>query len=341
MSYLFDIYRGEMQPQRNLPRLSLYICLFPQLIAGPIIRYKEIGGQLNARRAIQLRDVSVGLTRFVQGLAKKVLCANILGSFVDQVFALPMNERSVSAAWLAMLAYGLQIYFDFSGYSDMAIGLARVFGFLFPENFSHPYIAESVQEFWRRWHMSLSRWFRDYLYVPLGGNQKGTARTALNLALVFFLCGLWHGASWSFIVWGLMHGTMLALERIPAFATTIKRLPRVMRHAYVLGFVFLAWIPFRAANLQKAWEYARTLFGVELNRAAPQLSSLVNPATWLVLLAAILLCMPLRQRATAALQQKQGFALSWMRPALVASLLVACMIRLAAGAYNPFIYFRF
>ena len=213
ISYLFDIYRGEMQPQRNLPRLSLYICLFPQLIAGPIIRYKEIGGQLNARRSIQLRDVSVGLTRFVQGLAKKVLCANILGSFVDQVFALPMNERSPSRrpgsrCWhtdckSTLISVATAIW---------PSGLHAILGFLFPENFSHPYIAESVQEFWRRWHMSLSLWFRDYLYVPLGGNQKGTARTALNLALVFFLCGLWHGASWSFIVWGLMHGTMLALR---------------------------------------------------------------------------------------------------------------------------------
>jgi alginate O-acetyltransferase complex protein AlgI len=212
MSYVIDIHRGETPVQRHPLRLALYISMFPQLIAGPIVRYGRIATQL-VERTIDRRGFADGVRRFTVGLGKKVLIANSVALPADTIFALPPDQLTTAAAWLGIVCYTLQIYFDFSGYSDMAIGLGRMFGFRFPENFNYPYVAESVTEFWRRWHMTLSNWFRDYLYLPLGGNRLGRVRLAANLFTVFFLCGLWHGASWTFVVWGLYHGVLLSLER--------------------------------------------------------------------------------------------------------------------------------
>src|SRR6185295_17982737 len=220
ISYVIDVYRRDATAQKSPVHAALYLLLFPQLIAGPIIRYRDIADQL-ARRVVVLDDFADGVRRFIIGLAKKMLVANIVAGPADRIFAMPFAELSAAHAWLGIVCYTLQIYFDFSGYSDMAIGLGRMFGFRFPENFRWPYIADSVQEFWRRWHISLSTWFRDYLYIPLGGNRVSPARRYRNLITVFFLCGLWHGASWNFVIWGLWHGTFLVIERV--FATKTRR----------------------------------------------------------------------------------------------------------------------
>ncbi|HEV3141305.1 MAG TPA: MBOAT family O-acyltransferase, partial [Vicinamibacterales bacterium] len=213
ISYVVDVYRRDAVAQKSPVHAALYMLLFPQLIAGPIIRYREIADQL-ARRLVTLDTFAYGVRRFIVGLAKKVLIANVVAPTADAMFGMPIDRLSAAHAWLGLVCYTLQIYFDFSGYSDMAIGLGAMFGFRFPENFHWPYVAASVQEFWRRWHMSLSSWFRDYLYVPLGGSRLSPARTYVNLVAVFFLCGLWHGASWNFVVWGLWHGLFLVIERV-------------------------------------------------------------------------------------------------------------------------------
>ncbi|MGB5708663.1 MAG: MBOAT family O-acyltransferase, partial [Arenicellales bacterium] len=213
MSYVIEVHRRVMPAQTNLLNLGLYIALFPQLIAGPIVRYHDIAAQLKTR-FVNAGQVAYGIERFVIGLGKKVLIANPMGAVADEIFALPPDSITATVAWTAVACYSLQIYFDFSGYSDMAIGLGRMFGFKFLENFNYPYISQSIQEFWRRWHISLSNWFRDFLYLPLGGNRRGPGRTYFNLLIVFLLCGLWHGASWNFVVWGLLHGSFLVLERI-------------------------------------------------------------------------------------------------------------------------------
>src|SRR5439155_13667571 len=232
ISYVVDVYRGDAIAQKSPVHAALYLLLFPQLIAGPIIRYRTIADQL-ARRVVTLDDFAYGVRRFVIGLGKKVLIANAVAGAADKIFGTPITELDASHAWLGVGCYTLQIYFDFSGYSDMAIGLGRMFGFRFPENFRWPYIADTVQDFWRRWHMSLSSWFRDYLYVPLGGSRVSPARMYRNLVTVFFLCGLWHGASWNFVIWGLFHGSFLVVERV-GLASAVKRLWAPLRHAYLL-----------------------------------------------------------------------------------------------------------
>jgi len=248
-----DIYRRQTPAQRSLPTTALYISLFPQLVAGPIIRYKDIVEQLT-RRSVGVERFAMGANRFVMGLGKKVLIANVVGLPADRIFAVPVDHLSASVAWFGVLCYTLQIYFDFSGYSDMAIGLGHMFGFKFMENFNYPYISRSIQEFWRRWHISLSTWFRDYLYIPLGGNRAGTAKTYRNLVSVFFLCGLWHGASWNFVIWGMFHGLFAVIERFPLGKRLTQR-SRIVSHLYTLLVVMVAWVFFRAPTLPGALGY--------------------------------------------------------------------------------------
>jgi len=244
ITYVVDIHRRDAAAQRNPFRVGLYIAFFPQLIAGPIVRYRRIADQLVDRHP-RIEDVAAGLRRFVVGLGKKVLVANTLAVPADAIFAIPVAELEPGVAWLGVVCFALQIYFDFAGYSDMAIGLGRCFGFDFPENFDWPYTSRSLREFWRRWHMSLSTFFRDYLYIPLGGNRRGATRTAVNLLLVFLLCGLWHGAAWMFVIWGLLHGFFLALERT-GFGRVLSRAPAIVQQFYVLSVVIGAWGVFRA-----------------------------------------------------------------------------------------------
>ena len=345
MSYIIDVYRGTTSVQKNLVHLGLYIALFPQLIAGPILRYHNMAQQL-IHRTIGSPQIAVGIQRFVFGLAKKVLIANVLAEVADQIFALSGPELGCGLAWLGIICYALQIYFDFSGYSDMALGIGSMLGFRFPENFNYPYISVSIKEFWRRWHITLSTWFRDYLYIPLGGNRGSNLRTAINLLVVFFLCGLWHGASWNFIVWGLIHGLFLSLER-SKFGLLLARAPKFLGRIYVISVVLIGWVFFRAETLPEALAYLSTMFHFNLSS---DVLTLLNPERVSVLIFALLFSTPiypvLRQKVHTLLKHHSNqvpihiLCRSVQDITLIALFLLAAAY-ISAGHYNPFIYFRF
>jgi alginate O-acetyltransferase complex protein AlgI len=340
ISYVVDVYRGDADAQKSPVEAALYLFLFPQLIAGPIIRYREIASQL-ARRVMTSEGFAAGACRFTIGLAKKVLIANTVAVAADAIFDMPVAQVTAAHAWIGAVCYTLQIYFDFSGYSDMAIGLGAMFGFRFPENFNYPYVAQSVQEFWRRWHMSLSRWFRDYVYVPLGGNRQSTERTYVNLVTVFFLCGLWHGANWTFVIWGLYHGVFLVVERLVP-GLTRERVPaaaRVIRHVYVLLTVMVGWVFFRADTLPHALGFLKAMAGWGVGAPSP-----LAPGWYLdaqTLLAIVLGLLGSTPTVARLARTVDGRPFTIARPALVALLLVVCSMFIAARSYNPFIYFRF
>ncbi|MDR1422200.1 MAG: hypothetical protein LBI64_04970, partial [Coriobacteriales bacterium] len=341
LSYVIDVYRGQVQAQRNYLRVLLYISFFPQLIAGPIIKYHDIEQQLVAR-VVTIDGAATGLRRFATGLAKKVLIANSLGAVADAVYATPGSEVNMAVAWIGALAYMMQIYFDFSGYSDMALGLARMFGFEFKENFDHPYISRNIREFWRRWHISLSTWFKEYLYIPLGGNRKGRARTALNKLIVFGLCGLWHGASWTFLLWGLFHGLFLLLEEY----LPIRKLPRLLGCLYALLVVCIGFVIFRADTLPQAGLMIAQMFtGFGGTYAAwAQAASLIDPLTVLVFIIAIIACLPLAGSLRTWLAKRGSTLRSTARVLSYVGafgLFVLCFLALSGSGYNPFIYFRF
>ncbi len=348
MSYVIDVYRRDVAVQRNPFQFALYVSLFPQLIAGPIVRYRDVALQL-AERTVSRDGFAAGIRRFVIGLGKKMLIANTLALPADQIFALQPEQLPADVAWMGVLCYTLQIYFDFSGYSDMAIGLGKMFGFDFLENFKHPYVARSVTEFWRRWHISLSTWFRDYLYIPLGGSRRGSMRTAANLVIVFLLCGLWHGASWAFVVWGLFHGGFLVLERI-GLGERLKRMPSLVRHAYVLLVCMLGWVFFRAANFEQAIDVLNSMFGGNgFSFEAHPLQAYLQAPAWLALFAGIVGSTPWY---TYAAQRIERFENERRQHALTATARFGGLLalagvfylslqQLAAGTYNPFIYFRF
>ena len=345
ISYVVDVYRGDATAQKSPVHAALYLLLFPQLIAGPIIRYRTIANQL-ARRVVSLDDFAEGVRRFVTGLGKKVLIANVVAVPADRIFSAPIAALDAPHAWLAVICYTLQIYFDFSGYSDMAIGLGRMFGFHFPENFRWPYISGTVQEFWRRWHMTLSAWFRDYLYVPLGGNRVSAPRTYRNLVTVFFLCGLWHGASWNFVIWGLFHGTFLVIERL-GLASVVKRLWLPLRHVYLMLVVMIGWVFFRAETLPIAMAFLRTMFGLQ---TATELTPFtlawhLTPEVWLALLLGIVGSTPiipaLSAWRTTSLTRWRAIGFDAAATASLMVIFGAAILQMAARTYNPFIYFRF
>jgi alginate O-acetyltransferase complex protein AlgI len=319
------------------------------LIAGPIIRYRDLADQLALRR-VSADDFAYGIQRFVLGLGKKLLIANTVASPADRIFALPTAQWDFGLAWLGIVCYTLQIYFDFSGYSDMAIGLGRMFGFRFPENFRHPYVADTVQEFWRRWHISLSSWFRDYLYVPLGGNRVSPARVYANLVTVFFMCGLWHGASWNFVLWGLFHGLFLVFERL-GLAARIARLWAPLRHAYLLLVVMLGWVFFRADTLPQALRFVAALAGAGGSEPSPYaLGWFLTPEVALALVAGVIGSAPLvpalgrwrdRVAAASAPSAWRPWLLDAAGTALLMLVFAAAIMQVAALTYNPFIYFRF
>lgn len=333
LSYIVDVYRGEVSAQRNLISLGLYIALFPQLIAGPIVRYQSIEKEIS-ERAVTLEGVTAGLRLFSYGLAKKILIANNMGAVADAVFSLPAGSTSLPLSWLGVAAYTLQIYFDFSGYSDMAIGLGQIFGFHFPENFRYPYIARSMTEFWRRWHISLSSWFKDYLYIPLGGNRKGTAATYRNLGIVFCATGIWHGADWTFLVWGLWHGAFLVVERImPRF---FAALPRVLQHVYVLLAVMTGWVFFRSDTIRDAWEYLGGMFS--LSRLAPEARfyELANMHTLVFFGLGCVLAAPFFRYCLRCLPA------SCVYENILSLFIMGTAITFSMNTtYNPFLYFRF
>jgi len=343
ISYKIDVYRGVTRAQRNPITLGLYILFFPQLIAGPIVRYHDIADQLYSR-VINDEDRIEGARRAILGLAKKVILANSVGVVADRVLDLPLSQMSCSAVWLGILCYTLQIYFDFSGYSDMAIGLARLFGFRFPENFDYPYSSLSVTEFWRRWHISLSRWFRDYLYVPLGGNRVSRRRTYFNLLLVFFLCGLWHGASWAFIVWGLFHGSFLVLERL-GFERHLQRAPRPLRHAYTLLVVIVGWVFFRAGSLGNSLALLSAMAGSSA-AVGNSASAYLDPWILTVLSIGVLGSFPMtvlvvRRFGLAHMDSRFIGAAPCLSAVGLGTLLLLSLTFIAAATYNPFLYFRF
>ena len=344
ISYLVDIYRRRAAAQEDVLDYALYIALFPQLIAGPIIRYRDIAAQLTVR-SVTVNDLTDGIGIFIIGLGKKLLVANVLGIFADQAFSADARQMSASAAWLGVLCYAGQIYFDFSGYSDMARGLCRLFGFRIINNFDYPYVSQTVQEFWRRWHISLSNWFRDYLYIPLGGNRLGPRRTIANLFIVFLLCGLWHGAQWNFVLWGLYYGVFLALERLRVVGAALDAIGRFGRHAYLLLVVVLGWVLFRTDSLDEAAQYYRAMFGLgrDVVYPAPDFS----PALLAVLGVAAFASTPawrslhLRCRSLANGRRVVRVAYELALTTWFAALFGACVSFVAMGAYNPFIYFRF
>ena len=267
MSYTIDVYRRQVAPTRNFLDFACYVTMFPQLVAGPIVRYRDVAAELR-HRIVTAEGFSYGCLRFTQGLAKKVLISNTVAVPTDRIFALPADQLSTPLAWLGVLGYSIQIYFDFSGYSDMAIGLGRMLGFTFPENFNYPYISGSIQEFWRRWHISLSTWFRDYLYFPLGGDRVGRVRVYFNLVTVFFLCGLWHGADYGYVLFGLYHGVFLVLERM-GLARRLQRWPMLLRLGYTHLVLNLGWVVFRSSGPSQMGDFFQAMvgFGVETGQA--------------------------------------------------------------------------
>lgn len=339
LSYVLDVASRHAHVERNPARLGLYISLFPQLIAGPIVRWREIAPALQHRRETMAAAAS-GIRRFTVGLAKKVLIANVLAEPADLAFNLAPEGLSIGAAWWGLACYAGQIYFDFSGYSDMASGLGRLFGFELPENFRYPYAARSMTEFWRRWHITLSTWFRDYLYIPLGGNRGGALRTARNLAIVFVLCGLWHGAAWTFLAWGVWHGALLAIER-PWRGRAVASWTTPLRHAYVLLAVGIGWVLFRSSNFAAAFQYLRALVGGAHARAGLAELELVTPLTMAAFTAAVLGSIPWRVPRIALRSVPVASIGRCLSIVGCAALWLLCWIRLAAGTHNPFIYFRF
>ena len=347
LSYVIDVYRGDAEVQKNYFNVLLYISFFPQLIAGPIVKYRDIDKQI-VNRSQSVEKIARGLRRFVCGLGKKVLIANTMGQTADIIFSSDMNDVSLPLAWLGAIAYLFQIYYDFSGYSDMAIGLGLMFGFEFKENFMYPYGAASIQDFWRRWHISLSTWFKEYLYIPLGGNRKGKARTYLNKMIVFFCTGLWHGASWTFVLWGIYHGLFLLFEgAVPA----VKKLPRVIAHIYALLVVTVGFVLFRADTIGQGFTMIGKMFaGFNFTDSSLSLAlSQLTPWFLVMLLAAVIGCAPIRPLADkirANLYGEAQLTTGWRVVqialyVLAFALLFWCMIRLSATSYNPFIYFRF
>jgi alginate O-acetyltransferase complex protein AlgI len=337
ISYLVDIYRGKCHSQKNIFSLALYISFFPQLVAGPIVRYNFVERYLGARHH-NFFFAAYGIRRFIIGLGKKVIIANPLGEIADVIFNSPVADVSQTVAWIGIVCYSLQIYFDFSGYSDMAVGLARIFGFKFPENFNYPYVSRSIKEFWRRWHMSLSAWFRDYVYIPLGGNRVALSRQYFNLVLVFFLCGLWHGASWNFIIWGMFHGVFLVLERvIPSF-----NVPRILQNFYAIFVVMIGWVFFRSYDLTQSISYLQTMFlGNEVTAISNEVLRLLNSHFALLSLAlAALGFSPLIKNFCLKLMRKNKNFILVFDVILVIIFLFA-LLRLSAATHNPFIYFQF
>ena len=332
MSYLFDVYYGKANRQKNPFYVGLYVSLFPQLIAGPIVRYEEVEQEIIERKE-SFDDVCAGMMRFSCGLGKKILLSNYMAQIADNCFDY-LSQMSVAMAWLGAIAYALQIYFDFSGYSDMAIGLGRMFGFHFSENFNYPYIAGSVTDFWRRWHMSLSTWFRDYVYIPLGGNRVSKRRRALNLFTVWLLTGIWHGANWTFILWGLVYYGFLMLEKQTKLLDKLGKLS----HVYTRMVVLLLWVVFRATSLGSAFAYLGNLFGIGAAGLVDRQFFVYLRSTGLVLLLALIGCGPWVKNLFGKLQDK---GLGWIEPVWVTVVFLASVLQAVSSTYNPFIYFNF
>lgn len=332
MSLLWDVYRDPKPHKITAVDTFLYVSFFPQLIAGPIVRYNDIVAQFY-NREINSENIAYGIRRFILGLFRKVIIANSMGELADSIMSYAPAELATSTLWLGAIAYAFQIYFDFAGYSDMAIGLSRIFGFKILENFNFPYLAKSIQDFWRRWHISLSTWFRDYVYIPLGGNRKGTGRTYFNLILVFALTGFWHGATWSFMVWGLYHGTFLILERVGG-DKILKGLPVLFQRLYALTVVLIGWVLFRIENIGEASLYIANMFTLHNGQVVWYF---LNNFNVIILGVAVVASTPIFKYLGEMSWLKKSYARDLM--AIIA--FVYSVIFIVSNSYNPFIYFRF
>ena len=335
MSYPIDLYRGDTEVQKSPVNFGAYVTMFPQLIAGPIVRYRDVAAQLK-KRTETLDKFTNGITRFMTGLSKKVLLANSAGQVWEAVNALNPSETSVVTAWIGIACFTFQIYFDFSGYSDMAIGLGKMLGFDFLENFNYPYISKSITEFWRRWHMSLSYWFRDYVYIPLGGNRHGLKRQIINILIVWLLTGLWHGAAWNFILWGLLYGIVLIIEKT-FLLKKLEKAPNWVCHVYTMIVVMIAWALFANTDITQAFHYIGMMFGGA--------ASFINSATlfflrdhFVLLTVCVIACTPFGKNLMHTIRESRFF---WMIPVLTVVSFLICTAFIVDGTYNPFLYFRF
>lgn len=345
MSYVIDTYRDERKRPGSFLDVMLYVCLFPQLVAGPIVKYNSVREQLQDRQ-VSAEGTASGIQRFIVGLSKKMLIANVMAVAVDRMFALDMAQLDMASAWAGAVCYMLQIYFDFSGYSDMAVGMGKMFGFTFPENFDYPYTACSIRQFWKKWHISLTSWFREYLYFPLGGNRKGRARTLFNRFFVFLCTGIWHGADWTFVVWGIYHGVLTMLETVLVKdkkdknagkeADSARSVIRVLGHIYTLLAVMIGFVIFRADSMRQAVHFIASMFSFGATAVGTMTAvSVMSPLFIITLIIAAVACTPvLRMLPKNAVTRLLGMVLTII-------LYMLCIMEIAAGSYNPFIYFRF
>ena len=331
ISYVIDVYHKKGEAQKNPLNVALYISLFPQLIAGPIVRYETIYEEIKSRH-VTIHDFTEGVERFIIGLSKKMLLANNMAIIADHIFNITWNNLTLPLAWLGAIAYTLQIYFDFSGYSDMAIGLGRMFGFHFLENFNYPYMAQSINDFWRRWHISLSSWFRDYVYIPLGGNRVKQYRLFINLFIVWFLTGIWHGANWTFIVWGVFYFTLLYIEKRIHF----EKYTNWATHFYTLFFVIIGWVIFRSESIENAFLYIKTMFNLKKTELSPLfLMYLQEYKIWLII--SLVLSLPFFYK----FYNKYFKPINLLHTIVLFMLLILTATYIAKDSYNPFIYFNF
>ena len=339
ISYIIDVYTKKTKVQKNLINFAAYITMFPQLIAGPIVKYNDIEGQLKNRNE-NLTQFSSGVHRFIIGLGKKVLLANSIGAIWSEIKVIPLNEISILTSWIGIIAFALQIYFDFSGYSDMAIGLAKMFGFEFLENFNYPYISKSVTEFWRRWHISVGTWFREYLYIPLGGNKKGNLIQIRNLFIVWFTTGLWHGASFNFIAWGIYFGVILFIEKI-IFKNILNKLPSFLCHIYTLILVLIGWVIFDMNTLSSAMEYISIMFGLSNNLVVDKLSLFILSNNIVILLIGIICSTTLLPNVFKKLRCSLKKSNIFIIISMYLIIFILSISYLVGESFNPFLYFRF
>lgn len=350
ISYVVDVYRGHGKVLKNPLDVGLYISFFPQLIAGPIVRYETVAKEIEVRQENE-KDFAEGIARFIIGMAKKVILANQFALIADKAYSLPIENLSVGFAWMGAIAYMLQIFFDFAGYSDMAIGLGKMFGFHFIENFNAPYMARSVSDFWRRWHISLGSWFRDYVYIPLGGSRTTTIKRLRNIFIVWLLTGIWHGANWTFIVWGLYFGVILALEKFTRLGKFMEK-SKVIGHVYTLSLVLISWVIFRADSLQGAMDYIKAMFGKGSDVIMGNLAELYLNDNMILYIVGVLACLPIGNWMEklyekvmnifeTAISHKIQLVLKGIYMVLLSCLFLVAISYLVKGTYNPFIYFNF
>jgi len=338
MSYTIDMYRREIQLQKNFISFGAYVTMFPQIVAGPIVRYQDVMNEIDARN-LSVPMFGEGVGYFVRGLAKKVLLANNIGQLWNAVAQVPFSELSAASAWLGILGFSFQIYFDFSGYSDMAIGMGKMLGFNFPANFDLPYISKSISEFWRRWHITLGTWFREYVYIPLGGNRKGTARTVINLLITWMCTGFWHGASWNFLLWGFYFGVLIILERL-FLLRWLEKLPGFLRIAYQFILVVFGWVFFQIESLKDVGAFFTAMFTGNGTLYDTKFLYWIG-SYWMILLLCIFFSSSLPRRIAASLRARAGHLMTIAVPIVELLGMVLCTAYLVDATFNPFLYFRF